>query len=148
MANRSYSEMMKFDTFEDRFKYLELHGRVSELTFGNHRYLNQLLYHDPQWRSFRNDIIIRDDACDLAIPDRPIIMIKKAGKIVRSDLLIVHHINPITVDDVLNRSAKVFDKENVICCKLSTHNAIHYGGKIVECTTFAERTENDTVPWK
>jgi len=146
---KTYKEMIKYKTFEERFLYLQLKGRVSELTFGQNRHLNQALYHDPEWRRFKQDIIIRDDACDLAIPDRPIIKIKKGNKIVRAELLIVHHINPITVDDVINRSYKVFDENNVVCCKLSTHNGIHYGGTaIIENTTYSERQPNDTIPWR
>lgn len=146
---KSYSEMLKYRTFEDRFKFLQLHGRVSELTFGNNRYLNQALYHDPEWRRFKDDIIIRDNACDLAIEDRPITKILQGEKLVRSDLLIVHHINPITVDDVINRAYKVLDPENVVCCKLSTHNGIHYGSNLpVECSTYAIREPNDTIPWR
>lgn len=145
---KSYSEMMKFDTFEERFKYLQLHGRVSELTFGQNRYLNQMLYRDPMWKSFRDEIIIRDDACDLACPDRPIVRMASDIRH-RSDLLIVHHINPITVEDVINRSKKVFDPENVVCCKHKTHNGIHYGGdSVIRNSTYAERYENDTIPWR
>lgn len=146
---KSYSEMLKYRTFEDRFKFLQLHGRVSELTFGNNRHLNQALYHDPEWRRFKDDIIIRDNACDLAIEDRPITKILQGEKLVRSDLLIVHHINPITVDDVINRAYKVLDPENVVCCKLSTHNGIHYGSNLpVECSTYAIREPNDTILWR
>ena len=147
--SRSYSEMIKLKTFEERFKYLQLHGRVSELTFGSNRYLNQELYSDPEWKRFKRDIILRDDSCDLAIPDRPITKIDQNGKVIRADLLIVHHINPITVDDVIKRNYKVFDEDNVVCCKLSTHNGIHYGGNLViETTTFANRQPNDTIPWR
>lgn len=141
---KSYKEMMKHKTFEGRFKYLKLNGRVSELTFGDNRYLNQMLYRDPEWRRLRRDIIIRDDGCDLAFPDR---VIEKG--IGRDSYIIVHHINPITVDDVINRSYKVFDPDNVICCTHRTHNAIHYGNEdILECTTFAERFEGDTCLWR
>jgi hypothetical protein len=147
--NKTYKETIKLKTFEERFNFLQLHGRVSELTFGQNRYLNQMLYHDPEWKRFKRDIILRDNSCDLAIEDRPIETYKKNGKIIRSSLLIVHHINPITVDDVINRSYKVFDEDNVICCKLSTHNGIHYGGDaVIRATTFVERQPDDTTLWR
>lgn len=135
--NRSYSEAMNFETFEERFNYLKLEGRVGRDTFGHDRYLNQILYKDKEWLRTRRDIIIRDDGCDLGIPGRQI-----HGKI------LVHHINPITVEDVLNRSPKVFDPENLICTSLLTHNAIHYSDESILTLDPVTRRPNDTCPWK
>lgn len=135
--NRSYSETMTFETFEERFNYLKLEGRVGKETFGHDRYLNQILYKDKEWRRTRRDIIIRDDGCDLGIPGRQI-----HGNVY------VHHINPITVEDVLNRAPKVFDPENLICTSLLTHNAIHYSDESILPLDPVERRPNDTCPWK
>lgn len=126
-----------YDTFEERFNYLKLEGRVGKETFGYDRYLNQILYKDKEWLRIRRDIIIRDDGCDLGIPGRGI-----HGKI------LVHHINPITVEDVLNRSPKVFDPDNLICTSLLTHNAIHYSDESILTLDPVERRPNDTCPWK
>ena len=135
--NRSYSETMTFETFEERFKYLKLEGRVGKETFGHDRYLNQILYKDKEWRRTRRDIIIRDDGCDLGIPGRQI-----HGNVY------VHHIDPITIEDVLNRAPKVFDPENLICTSLLTHNAIHYSDESILPLDPVERRPNDTCPWK
>ena len=135
--NRSYSETMTFETFEERFKYLKLEGRVGKETFGHDRYLNQILYKDKEWRRTRRDIIIRDDGCDLGIQGRQI-----HGNVY------VHHIDPITIEDVLNRAPKVFDPENLICTSLLTHNAIHYSDESILPLDPVERRPNDTCPWK
>lgn len=134
---KSYSKMMSLPTFEERFNYLSLGGVVSELTFGHNRYLNQDFYHSMEWRRFRDHIIIRDNGCDLGIPGRDII-----GKI------LIHHINPITVDDLVERRSNVIDPENVICVSHDTHNGIHYGSKIENTNGFVERKPNDTCPWR
>lgn len=133
-----YSDAIKLKTFDDRFKYLKLNGIVGELKFNGHRYLNQLLYKCPEWRKIRREIIIRDNGCDLACEDHPIY-----GK------LLIHHLNPITVDDVLERRPIIFDQENLITVSFETHNAIHYGDEsILSKYKFAERTKNDTIPWR
>lgn len=137
MKNRSYSEMLQYDTFEDRFNYLKLSGRVGDTTFGSNRMLNQILYKDPEWRRIRDQIILRDGGCDLGIPGREI-----GGPIS------VHHINPITVEDVVNRSHKVFDPNNLICVARLTHNAIHYSDDSILPKDPIVRTRNDTCPWK
>lgn len=134
---RTYSELILLPTFEERFKYLQLNGAVGVETFGHDRYLNQILYHTQEWRHFRNKIIVRDDGCDLGCEDRKII-----GKV------LIHHINPITIEDVLQRTKKVFDPENAISVTLNTHNAIHYGDESLLITEPIERTKNDTCPWK
>lgn len=134
---RSYSEMIKLPTFEERFNYLCLNGVVSELTFGHNRFLNQNFYHSMEWRKFRRRIIIRDNGCDLGIENREII-----GNIT------IHHINPITVDDIVNSRPNVMDEDNVICVSHTTHNAIHYGTDILKTDWFVERKPYDTCPWR
>lgn len=135
--NRTYSELIRLPTFLERYRYLRLEGRVGADTFGYDRYLNQILYRSPEWKRFRRDIIIRDNGCDLACEGYEIV-----GKV------LIHHINPITVDDVLNRHPKIFDPENVISTVLNTHNAIHYGDESLLITEPIIRTKNDTCPWK
>lgn len=135
--NRTYSELIKLPTFLDRFRYLQLGGQVGVETFGYDRYLNQMLYRTTEWKRFRNEIIIRDNGCDLACEGYEIV-----GKI------LIHHINPISVEDVLLRDQKVFDPENAISTTLNTHNAIHYGDESLLITEPIERKPNDTCPWK
>ena len=134
---RTYSELIKIPTFLDRFRYLQLGGQVGVETFGYDRYLNQMLYRTTEWKRFRNEIIIRDNGCDLACEGYEIV-----GKI------LIHHINPISVEDVLQRDQKVFDPENVISTTLNTHNAIHYGDESLLITEPIERKTNDTCPWR
>lgn len=134
---KTYSELIIIPTFLDRFRYLQLSGKVGVETFGYDRYLNQILYRTAEWKRFRNEIIVRDNGCDLACEGYDIV-----GKI------LVHHINPITVEDVLNRTAKVFDPENVISTTLNTHNAIHYGDESLLVTEPIERKPNDTCLWR
>lgn len=137
MNIKTYSEVMALPTFLERFEYLKLGGKVGAATFGFDRYLNQTLYRSPEWKRFRRDMIIRDNGRDLACEDYEI-----HGKI------LLHHIDPLTIDDVVNRDPKIFDPENVICVSLNTHNAIHYGDKDLLLTDFITRTKNDTCPWK
>ena len=134
---RTYSELITIPTFEERFEYLKLNGSVGLETFGHDRYLNQILYNSPEWRRLRPEIIVRDNGCDLACEGYEIF-----GKI------LIHHINPITAQDILNRNPKVFDPENVITTVHNTHNAIHYGDKNLLITEPIERSRNDTCPWK
>ena len=134
---KTYSELMMLPTFLERYEYLKLSGRVGETTFGGKRYLNQILYKTDRWLRFRNKIIIRDNGCDLGIVDREIM-----------ERLTVHHINPITVEDVLNNNPKVFDPENVITTADITHKAIHYGDSNLLMKEPIIRREYDTCPWK
>lgn len=134
---KTYSELIILPTFIERFNYLKIGGQVGEQTFGYDRYLNQILYRTPEWKRFRRDIIVRDMGCDLACDDREIV-----GKV------IVHHLNPLLIDDVVNLSPKIFDPENVVCCSLDTHNAIHYGDTSLLMKEPVVRTKNDTCPWK
>lgn len=134
---KTYSELITLQTFEDRFNYLQLRGKVGKSTFGYNRYLNQILYNSPEWRRFRNEIIIRDNGCDLACDGYEIY-----GR------ALIHHINPITVEDIVNHNPMVFDPENVITTVHSTHNAIHYGDESLLPKSPIERKQNDTCPWR
>ena len=139
MMTKSYSELIKYKTFEERFNYLRLDGVIGETTFGYDRYLNQKFYKSQEWINFRNRIIVRDNACDLGIEEHEI---RYRGG------LIIHHINPITVEDILNRAPCLFDEENVITVTHSTHNAIHYGNDSVIVKAPIVRKPNDTCPWR
>lgn len=147
--SKCYSELIKLKTFDERFEYLRTCSRIGESTFGSDRYLNQMMYTSSIWGSIRNEIIIRDNACDLAIPGYEIIgNVSINGKeYKKTGLIIIHHINPITKEDILNRDPKVFDPENLICCSFKTHNAIHFGD-LDSLPTIKERTPNDTCPWR
>lgn len=134
---RTYSELIQIPTFEGRFEYLKLGGKVGEETFGFDRYLNQMLYKLPEWKSVRNKVIVRDKGCDLAMPDREI-----------CGIVLIHHMNPITVDDILNRMEYVLNMEYLICTILNTHNAIHYGDSELLYKGPIIRTKNDTCPWR
>ena len=137
MIIRTYSELLTFNTFEERYKYLQLNGVVGNKTFGFGRYINQLLYQCGKWKETRNDIIIRDDGCDLGMEGYKI-----AGRI------IVHHINEITVDDILLLRDCVFDHDNLISTSHSTHNAIHYGDESLLVQNPIIRSKHDTCPWR
>lgn len=148
MSIRRYSELITIPTYEERFKYLQLKGAVGADTFGYDRYLNQILYNSPEWKRFRNDIIIRDNGCDLACEGYEIKGWKdQEGKIHRARI-IIHHMNPIAVDDILNHNSMVFDPENVITTVLNTHNAIHYGDEKLLVTGPVTRSPNDTCLWR
>lgn len=135
---RTYSELCKLKTFEERFRYLKLNGVVGKETFGWDRYLNQMLYKDPEWLAVRDKVIVRDMGCDLGIRDREI----------KNQKIFVHHMNPITKEDILTRSKYVFDPEYLITTIKNTHDAIHYGSEDLLITAPIERTKNDTCPWK
>lgn len=135
--NKTYSELVKLKTFQERFDYLKLGGVIGEDTFGHQRYLNQSFYRSSEWSKIRKDVILRDMGKDLALDDYDIF-----GSV------IVHHINPITIDDIINGSDKLTDPENLICVSIKTHNAIHYGDIDVLSDVFVERSKNDTTPWK
>lgn len=135
---RTYSELIELPTFEERYRYLRLGGRVGADTFGFDRYLNQVVYQrDPRWKDARDIVIIRDNGCDLGVEGREIY-----GKI------LVHHMNPITMDDLLHERDWIYDPEFLISTMLTTHNAIHYGDENLLMKAPIERTKNDTCPWK
>lgn len=137
MNIRTYSELITLPTFEERYRYLRLGGRVGEETFGFDRYLNQLLYKSPKWLKTRDKVILRDNGCDLGIEGREI-----HGKI------LVHHMNPITIDDVLKDRDEIYDLEFLISTIKSTHDAIHYGDESLLILAPVERSRNDTCPWR
>lgn len=133
---RTYSELIRLRTFEERFRYLELHGRVGEETFGFDRYFNQRFYQSKEWRDIRNYILARDDACDLAIPGREIF-----------ERAIIHHMNPITLLDIRESSEYLLNPEYLITTTKLTHDAIHYGDISLLRSDYKERTVGDTKLW-
>ena len=135
---RTYTELNKLKTFEERFKYLKLDNVVGEETFGFDRWLNQQFYKSKEWRRIRDYVIARDCGCDLGAPDHEII----------DERILIHHINPITVEDVLNRHPKIFDMENAVSTSFNTHRAIHYGDESLLVIEPNERSKNDTCPWR
>lgn len=137
MSIKRYSELIELPTFQERFEYLKLNGRVGDLTFNGHRYLNQMLYRSSEWKSIRRRAIIRDGGCDLAMEGYEIF-----GNI------LIHHLNPISIEDVIERRPCIFDLENLICTSMNTHNAIHYGDGELLSKEFVVRTENDTCLWR
>lgn len=137
MTIRTYTELMKLQTFEERFRYLKLVARVGEETFGFDRYLNQQFYHSQEWKSIRNEIIIRDNACDLGITGREM-----------NKGIIIHHMNPITKDDLMHQSDFLLNPDYLICVSKKTHSAIHYGDESLLFDGLVERSKNDTCPWR
>ena len=138
MFDKTYSKLITIPSFEKRYEYLRLNGVVGEETFGHDRWLNQLFYSTKEWRDFRRSIIIRDNGCDLGIEDREI-----------HGMILVHHLNPISVSDVINRRFEILiNPENAICVSKNTHNAIHYGDNSLLATLPVERNKNDTCPWR
>lgn len=135
---RTYSELIKLPTFKERFEYLKLGGVIGEETFGFDRYLNQMFYKSREWKKLRNDIIIRDNGCDLAMPDREII----------DQTILIHHMNPITKEDILNMTDFVLNPEYLVCTILNTHNAIHYGNSDLLYQEPVIRYKNDMCPWR
>lgn len=133
----TYSNLVELPTFAERFDYLALNGVVGEPTFGGSRYLNQLFYNSKEWKEVRDIVIMRDEGCDLGCLDRPI-----------TGTIYIHHINPIRKEDILTRSWKVLDPENLICVSFNTHQAIHYGDRSILIPDLIERYPNDTCPWK
>lgn len=133
---KTYSELIQFSSFKDRFEYLKLNGSVGAETFGYDRYLNQALYRSYEWRKFRRDIIARDRGCDLGVDGFDI-----------KSRLIVHHINPITLEQIENRDPMIFDPNNVVCVSHNTHEAIHYGDESLLPKDPITRFSGDTKLW-
>lgn len=133
---RTYSELIKLPSFEERYEYLKLSGSLGVVTFGFDRYLNQRFYNSTQWKNLRREIIIRDEACDLGIEGREI----ETG-------IRVHHLNPITIEDFENGNYDILDPEFLICSSLNTHNAIHFGDKSNLIQLPKERRKGDTTLW-
>ena len=137
MNIRTYSELSQLVTFEERYRYLRLGGRVGKETFGFDRWINQMFYKDPEWLKVRDIVIMRDNGCDLGIEGREIY-----------SRIIVHHMNPITKADILDRSKFLLDPEYLISTVKNTHDAIHYGDESLLITLPIERSKNDTCPWR
>ena len=135
MEIRTYNELMQFRTFDERYDYLKLNGRVADLTFGFDRYLNQVFYKSPIWLKRRDDIIVRDLGCDLGLDGYEIYK-----------TIIIHHMNPICVEDIRDRTDYLLNPNYLITTCLNTHNAIHYGKQSPNIIT--ERRRGDTCPWK
>ena len=134
---RTYSELSKLKTFKERFEYLKLDGLIGEETFGWDRYLNQVFYKSPEWKSTRDKVIVRDNGRDLGVEGYDIF-----GKI------IIHHMNPMSLGDIANRNPDIFNTEYLICVSHGTHNAIHYGDVTQLNLGPIEGTANDTCPWR
>ena len=137
MSIKTYSELIILPTFEERFKYLQLNGRVGDDTFGFDRYINQKFYRSAEWKRIRDYIIIRDNGCDLAVDGYEI-----HGRI------LIHHMNPITISDIKFSTEYLMNPDYLICVTHNTHNAIHYGDEKQIITGPIVRTKNDTCPWK
>lgn len=137
MNIKTYSELVQFNSFEERYNYLRLNKNIGEETFGFERIFNQKFYKSTEWKRVRDIVIIRDNGCDLGYHDRLI-----HGKI------IIHHMNPITLNDIIHSSEYLINPEYLITTSILTHNAIHYGKEAITESCFHERKPNDTAPWK
>ena len=137
MKIKNYSELSLLPTFEERFEYLKLGGVVGADTFGFDRVFNQKFYQSYEWKTVRNEIIVRDLGCDLGIEDRQIF-----GRI------LIHHMNPISLKDISDATKFLLNPEYLICVSHDTHNAIHYGDIGLVKKDLVERKPNDTCPWK
>ena len=133
---KTYSELIQYGTFEERYEYLRIGGDVGAATFGSSRYLNQSFYTSKLWRDTRNYVILGDDGCDLGISDRQI-----------NDRILIHHINPVTEDDILDLTDLLLDPEFLVCTSRDTHAAIHFGDASLLPQLPIVRTRNDTSPW-
>lgn len=137
MPFRRYSKLKQLPTFEERFDYLKLRGKVGNESFGFDRYVNQSFYKSAEWLSVRSLVIVRDNGCDLGCADHPII-----GRI------LIHHMNPLTIEDFMNHSDQLLNPDFLICVSHTTHNAIHYSDVRLITSGLIERAPNDTCPWK
>lgn len=137
MSIKTYSELIQFQTFEERFQYLQLNGSVGKETFGFDRYLNQIFYRSSEWKRIRDKVIIRDNGCDLGIEDRMI-----------GNRILIHHMNPINDNDIIDLTDILLNPEYLICVSHKTHNAIHYGNEDLLVKPPTIRSKNDTCPWK
>ncbi len=134
---KTYSELISLPTFLDRFNYLKLNGKVGDSTFGTERYLNQKFYSTYEWKKIRNYVIARDLGCDLGIDDRVIY-----------EKIVIHHMNPIAVKDIIHKDDDILNPEYLITCSYMTHQAIHYGDINLLILDPIERTPYDTCPWR
>lgn len=134
---RCYNDLIQLKTFEERFSYLKLHGKVGEDTFGFDRYLNQQLYKSRRWKMARSQVIIRDDGCDLGLDGYQL-----------DNYIVVHHMNPLTLEDLEEERDEIFDPNYLICCSSRTHKAIHFGDENLLSRDPIIRRPNDTCPWR
>ena len=137
MMNKTYSELISYNTFEDRLHYLKLNSKVGFDTFGFDRYMNQMFYRSKEWKDIRNYVIARDKACDMALEGFEIF-----------DKIIIHHMNPIGPKDIIHSNDILLDPEQLVCVSHLTHNAIHYGTDELRVKQVVERRPNDTIPWR
>ena len=137
MSIKTYSELSLLPTFRERYQYLRLSGQVGEDTFGFDRYLTQVFYRSQEWKRVRDFVILRDNGCDLGVPGFEI-----------HEKIIIHHMNPITVQDIRHANEDLLDPEFLICVRHNTHNAIHYGDESLLITEPIVRMPNDTCPWR
>lgn len=136
--SKRYTELRQLKTFEERFEYLKLHGNVGRDTFGHDRYLNQNFYKSEEWKRIRDYVIVRDEGCDLGLQPYKI-----------NGRIYIHHLDPITKDDVLEHSDMLLDPDNLVCVSFETHNALHYGSEqSLNTYDVKERQLNDTCPWR
>ena len=134
---RTYSELIRIPSFEDRFEYLKLKGGVGVTTFGFDRYLNQKFYRSKEWKQLRNEVILRDQGCDMAMSGHEIF-----------DKIIIHHMNPIEQKQIVDRDIGILDPNYLVCVSAMTHNAIHYGDFSLIDFRYSERKPGDTLLWK
>ena len=134
---RTYEELITYKTFKERYDYLKLSGIPAEQTFGPDRYLNQMFYRSKEWKRIRDIVILRDNGCDLGVEGYDIY-----------EHAIIHHMNPLTVEDIRHSSANLMDPRYLITVSFDTHQAIHYGTQLTQLPIFTERRPNDTIPWK
>ena len=137
MIIRTYNELLLLPTFEERFEYLKLSGKVGEETFGFDRWINQKFYRSAEWKHIRDQVILRDNGCDLGIPGREI-----------HDKILIHHMNPISKQDILERADILLNPMYLISATKRTHDAIHYSDDSILCKDLIERSRNDTCPWR
>lgn len=138
MRIRSYTELSQLETFDERFQYLQLNGRVGRDTFGFDRIFNQKFYRSQEWKSIRDFVVVRDNGCDLGVE----------GHEIYGSRIIIHHMNPISLDDIEKGSSFLLNPEYLITTIHRTHNAIHYGDESLLVRDPIERTKNDTCPWR
>lgn len=137
MTIKTYSDLINMNSFEERLKYLLISGFVGETTFGFDRYLNQAFYRSAEWKTVRRNVILRDNGCDMGLADYPI-----------GSKIIVHHMNPMTIDSLSGRDSDILNPEYLVCVSIATHNAIHYGRNAEIPNKIINRTFFDTCPWR